>query len=527
MKEVLTLTGDMVHELQKERGYMALFWGSEGEEGSNEVMRQFQVTDKTLIKLKEAAQRWEQQIKTIDKLNYRIKKIEQLSEQRSTINAADSPPYSIIHFYTYDIIAPLLEFMVEIALFDPHTDSCNVSAYSNFIQWKERTGRERATGVLGFSHRAADQETFVEELKVLVAEQETYKETFLALADTAQQACLNNVLNSRQTPDTDETIEAVHRALGDASGKSINKEKLLNSMTAKFWYMLMTKKIDGMHQVENLLIDTLAKSRLSAKEGAACHGVEPGGVSPRAIAFLKTLPFFSNLQDSLFNQLIQSAHIRVYKKGKILFLEREQPTRFYIILEGWVKLYKGTAAGEETILQMLSSGDAIVGSAVFLNTPYPLSAQIAEPATLISFPAAMVRQLIRDDNEFAVNMLTNLSHRSQLLIQQVEMVRLKCTTERVGWFLLKTLMNQSECNNRIKNSIKLPYDKAMIASYLDMKPETFSRTLKHFKNQGFHIENDTIILPSNDQLCQYCDVDIASVCTRHNTKDCPNPHCGR
>ena len=43
--------------------------------------------------------------------------------------------------------------------------------------------------------------------------------------------------------------------------------------------------------------------------------------------------------------------------------------------------------------------------------------------------------------------------------------------------------------------VELPYDKSLIASYLDMKPETFSRTLKKFKQKGFEIRKDAVILP--------------------------------
>jgi len=51
---------------------------------------------------------------------------------------------------------------------------------------------------------------------------------------------------------------------------------------------------------------------------------------------------------------------------------------------------------------------------------------------------------------------------------------LKTATERVGWFLLKLGMEQ---NAGKANAITLPYDKTTIASFLDMTPETFSRTL--------------------------------------------------
>ena len=323
----------------------------------------------------------------------------------------------------------------------------------------------------------------------------------------------------------------MHSAIEGAGQENAAKDELFEAVIPDFWYKLMTIKIDNMRKVELLLIDSLLLSEDADLAEEYSHvpvstGEDTLKLEPKTTRFLRTLPFFSNLNQALFDQLIEAARTRTYKKGQTLFLEREQPTRFYIILDGWIKLFKGSASGEESILQMLSGGDSIIASAVFLNAPYPLSAQIAEDTVLVSFPAPMVRQLVRDNNDLAVNMLTNLSERSQMLLQQVEMVRLKSAAERVGWFLLKTLMEQSDFNSRGKNSIKLPYDKAMIASYLDMTPETFSRNLKRLKHQGYRIEKDTIFLPNvANVLCGYCDTDIASVCSKHNTVDCPNPHC--
>jgi CRP-like cAMP-binding protein len=309
----------------------------------------------------------------------------------------------------------------------------------------------------------------------------------------------------------------LHRALEDSDNDS---QQL--SLTAKDWLTLLSGKVNSLYKAEQSLVDTLKKSNHGINDKITTTGTFSSLDSDhRYIDLIKTLPLFSNLPSNISQQLLQSAHTREYKKGKILFLEGEQPTLFYIILRGWVKLYKGSVVGEETILQMLSCGDCLIESAIFLNAPYPLSAQIAENALLLSFPAPMIRQLIRSNNELAMNMLTNLSQRSQFLLQQVETTRLKSASERVGWFLLKTLISQREGNNHVK----LPYDKAMIASYLDMKPETFSRTLKRFKDQGFHIDNDTIMLPDISALCGYCDINIAPSCARHNTKDCPNSHC--
>ena len=77
----------------------------------------------------------------------------------------------------------------------------------------------------------------------------------------------------------------------------------------------------------------------------------------------------------------------------------------------------------------------------------------------------------------------------------------------------------------VTDKIALPYDKSLIASYLDMKPETFSRILKKFKSQGFNITKDEVVLPNVNALCGFCDPDTGSMCSRHGTADCPNPGC--
>ncbi len=202
-------------------------------------------------------------------------------------------------------------------------------------------------------------------------------------------------------------------------------------------------------------------------------------------------------------------------------MEGEPSNRFYIILKGWVKIFKGTDSGDETILQMLSSGDSVLESAVFLGTPYPVSAQIVENATILSIPAPLIREQVRQNNNLAVNLLETMSQRSQGMIRQIESARLKSVDERIGWFLLKQFLEQ----DKETRCIDLPYDKSIIASYLDMKRETFSRALKRLKEKGFRIENDTVVMPGMDALCGFCDIEIAATCPRHGTDKCSNPQC--
>ncbi len=186
-----------------------------------------------------------------------------------------------------------------------------------------------------------------------------------------------------------------------------------------------------------------------------------------------------------------------------------------------MKLYKSTEAGDEAVLQMLSAGDSLMEAAVFLNIPSLVSAQVVQDAKLLSLPAPIIRQNMADNRNLALNMIGGLSMRSQGLIRQIEHSRLKTATERVGWFLLKLGMEQ---NGGKANAITLPYDKSTIASYLDMTPETFSRTLKRFKNKGFRIQNDKITKPDPKALCVFCDEALSEACIFKDQELCPQTY---
>tara|TARA_R110002096_G_scaffold166630_7_gene335973 strand:- start:5 stop:727 length:723 start_codon:yes stop_codon:yes gene_type:complete len=228
---------------------------------------------------------------------------------------------------------------------------------------------------------------------------------------------------------------------------------------------------------------------------------------------------FAALDDADFDELMSFAQIRDYEKDKLLYLKDEPAARLYVILEGWVKAYNGLESGEEAILQMLGSGETLLETAVFLNVPTPVSAQVVERALLLSIPAPVIRQRIQSSPQLAVNMLNTVSLRSQRLVQQLELSRLKSAHERVGWFLLRLALNQKPKDG----IIFLPYEKSIIASYLDMRPETFSRTLQKFKKDGFEVASDRVNMPDYKALCDFCDAELAGQCARLETPECPRP----
>lgn len=260
--------------------------------------------------------------------------------------------------------------------------------------------------------------------------------------------------------------------------------------------------------------NTIPRDNTSLKTLLTGQKAKPHAYLP----LIKTLPVFADLSEQALNDLLPFARVQTLTKGIHVFEQGEKIDFYRVIVQGWVKLFIGRDSGEETVVQVLSKGDSIMDAAIFLDIPSTVGAQIVQDTIVFSIPADKIRNVIANNSTLANAALNSIARYSQSLIQQMEHSRLMSAKERVGWFLLKTGLEQ---NKGKTTTITLPFDKTVIASYLDMTPETFSRTLKKFRDKGFVIENTTITKPDSKALCLYCDQGLAEVCAFKNDPDCP------
>ncbi len=519
MNITLTYLSNALHDMQAERGCAVLFVSSAGKLFEKELQNSFKKSQVTFEKIRIEMKRWHEDHSFDDEFLHKMEIVlnnsETVESRRNKILNLEFNATEIISGYSHNVISPLMDIMVLVALFNKDNDPAKVSAYSYFLQLKEKFGRERALGVRGLATKSFGNQEFLDRFRFLISEQDSFKRTFFAMADNSQKRIYDAIMHGnavRKLADLHLNLKRGHKVT-------------LPDIGPTDWFALTSEKMNLMKKVEEKLAETLLKNTLmngnisQASQVTAKRAVE--GITSQQRDFIEDLPFFMNLPEDIVSGLLQHAQVREYKKGKLLFLEGEVSSRLYIILNGWVKLFKGTSSGNETVLQMLTSGDMIAESAVFLNANYPVSAQVAKNAVILTLPAPIIRERIKQHNELALKVLDGISKHSHNLIQEFENIRLKPATERVGWFLLKLLLDQG----KVPDLIELPYDKSLIASYLDMKPETFSRTLKRFRDNGFEINKNSVILPQVNALCGFCDHDLAATCEKHGTPECPNPDC--
>ena len=220
-----------------------------------------------------------------------------------------------------------------------------------------------------------------------------------------------------------------------------------------------------------------------------------------ALEALKQVLLFSNLTDDEILQFDKVVQMRSYKKGKLIFLQGEASTFFYIINSGWIKLFRTMPEGDEIIVDMLTTGHSLGESAIFENECQMCSAEVIEDVSLLSIPSRVLKDQIRINAQLALNMLSSMSRHHRHHVSALAFNTMLSAPQRIGCFLLK-LCPVGDNKNSV--TFTLPYDKTLIADTLGMKGATFSRALNILRTKTkIHIDGAHVAIISVALLAKY------------------------
>lgn len=217
-------------------------------------------------------------------------------------------------------------------------------------------------------------------------------------------------------------------------------------------------------------------------------GMGPG-VTQAEMAILSRNPLFSGLSASALQTLLADSQIQRFPAGTLLFLQDEPANRFYVVLEGWVKLFRMSEGGAETVIAIFSGGESFAEAALFDRGRFPVNAGVIQDCRALVIPAEPFIRRLSENGEIALKVLASMSRRMRSLVQQVEQLKLKSTTERVVDFLVR--LSSSSYGPA---TMRLPMEKALIAARLGMQPETFSRALAKLRRHGVTCDGADIVI---------------------------------
>ena len=211
---------------------------------------------------------------------------------------------------------------------------------------------------------------------------------------------------------------------------------------------------------------------------------------------------FKGLDKPVIERLAHNATLHDVPKGHHLFTREDQAHEYYFILDGWVKLFRETLDGTQTIIDILRGGHIFGETAIFEDNQYPYSAEITEQARIARLPLNALQDEINRTPALALNMMQSMARYRRQQDSEIEHLSLQNAPQRIGCFILKLLDSPAQNHGPVR--LQLPYDKALVAARLGMQPETFSRALKKLVTAtDIEIQGSQIDIQDLNRLVQF------------------------
>lgn len=221
-------------------------------------------------------------------------------------------------------------------------------------------------------------------------------------------------------------------------------------------------------------------------------------MDPSDWQIVRSTPLFGAMPQEVALSLIGNQPVTRHGKGEMLFQQGEPANAFYVVLGGWVKLYRMTPDGSEAVVGVFRRGETFAEAAMFLGGRYPVSAEVVTDSRLLRIDGEVLRRRIREQPDLALSMLASASYHLKSLVEQIEQIKLLTAPQRLADFLLRLApAREGAC------TIELPYEKALIASRLGMKPESLSRALAKLRPLGVSVDREQVSIADVAALSQF------------------------
>ncbi len=213
------------------------------------------------------------------------------------------------------------------------------------------------------------------------------------------------------------------------------------------------------------------------------------GLSLEDVRCLRAMPLFSGLTAQQMDMLLGDAAVRRFPRHSVLFVQGDVADRLFVVLEGWVRVFRTTREGGEITIHIFGRGESLAEAAVLQLGRYPVTGEAVEASRLLVIPAAGFLARLRRDSDLCFNILAALSRRLHGFIQQLEQLSARSSTERLALMLVSLCPRDSgPC------TIDLPLDKTLIAARLGMQPETLSRCLARLRRVGVQTKGHRVVI---------------------------------
>ncbi len=200
-------------------------------------------------------------------------------------------------------------------------------------------------------------------------------------------------------------------------------------------------------------------------------------------SLLTGLPPFSRLERSQIRAILDQATSRRYDEGTAVFREGMPAERFYLLLDGTIRVVRTTETGEQVIALHIPPGQLFGIAPAIGRDSYPASAICAAECLALSWPVRLWSGFSAAYDGFATESYKTLGGRLGEFQARVTDLATKAVEQRVASALLR-MVNQS--GRKVEGGIEIafPITRANISEMTGTTLHTVSRLLSAWEKQG-------------------------------------------
>lgn len=204
---------------------------------------------------------------------------------------------------------------------------------------------------------------------------------------------------------------------------------------------------------------------------------------PSVSELIQQVPLYRRLSEEDRAELAAACRVEAYERGDLVFAEGDPAADFFTVVEGRIKVFKGTPDGRIVILEIFGPGDPVGAVAVYEELPYPATAVALEPTICLRTPRQDFYALLERRPSLVRGLLMALTHRLVLLTNRLA----ERTGGRVETRFARLFLKLSEDIGQSDRSgifIPMALSRQELADLLGTTVETSIRIMSRWGKEG-------------------------------------------
>ncbi len=200
-------------------------------------------------------------------------------------------------------------------------------------------------------------------------------------------------------------------------------------------------------------------------------------------SLLTHLPPFRSLTPPQIREVLDAAQTARYDAGQTVFTEGMPVERFFLLLDGHIRVQRSTAQGDQIILLHIAPGQLFGIGVALGHKTYPATALAADDCVVLAWPNRLWPEFIARYDGFATQTYSVVGDRLNDMHAVIVEMATKQVEQRIAAALLRLI---TQMGRKVTNGIEIdfPITRQNISDMTGSTLHTVSRLLSAWEKDG-------------------------------------------